>query len=184
MYTNRLAWETLRVFDTSTFTQTDVAITGATNATQAVLTTTTSFTPGQTVTISGVGGMTQLNGNSYTVVSNSGTTLTINVNSTAFGVYTSGGTVTGPTYNKIGKPLSNASYICKMVNNSNVAVNISIDGANDIDICPAFSFWLYDEGKGAPLGFQPALPAGTQFSIKGPVGSGLVYLVTQYIVVA
>lgn len=73
--------------------QTSFAITGATQATQAVLTVTTTFAAGQTVTINGVVGMTQLNGNTYTVVANGGTTLTINVNSTAFTAYVSGGTV-------------------------------------------------------------------------------------------
>lgn len=186
MYTNRLNWETLRVLDSSTLPQTGFAITGATNATQAVLTTTTPFTPGQTVTISGVGGMTQLNGNSYTVVSNSGTTLTINVNSTAFGVYTSGGTVTGGTGSNIGNPLANASYICKLVNTSSVIVTISIDGVSDIDVCPSNSFWLYDEGKSGIQANSPSLSAGTQFSVKNAsvlAGTGMIYLVTQYIVV-
>lgn len=68
-------------------------ITGATNATQVVLTATTSFQPGQRVEVTGVGGMTQLNGNFYTVVANGVTTLTLNVDSTGFGVYTSGGNV-------------------------------------------------------------------------------------------
>ncbi len=85
---------------------------------------------------------------------------------------------------KIGTPLLYPSYICKMINNSNVLVTISIDGTNTVDVAPAQSFWLYDEGKGAPYVNQPALPAGTQFWIQGPgtAGVGLVYLVTQYIV--
>jgi hypothetical protein len=68
-------------------------ITGATQAAQAVLTTSTTYEPGQRVTISGVVGMTQLNGNTYTVVANTGTLLTINVNSLAFTPYASGGIV-------------------------------------------------------------------------------------------
>ena len=70
-------------------------------------------------------------------------------------------------------------------NNSNVLVTISIDGTNTVDVAPANSFWLYDEGKGAPYVNQPALPAGTQFYINGAAGAGntgLIYLVTQYIV--
>lgn len=69
------------------------AITGITQATQAVLTATTNFAVGQIVEINGVVGMTQLNGNFYTVVANGGTTLTLNVNSTGFTAYVSGGTV-------------------------------------------------------------------------------------------
>lgn len=82
-------------------------------------------------------------------------------------------------------PLVHSSYICKMVNNSNILVTISIDGATDIDVLPANSFWLYDEGKGFPNPFFPALPQGTQIFIKsgtGGAGVGLIYLVTQYII--
>lgn len=74
---------------TSSFT-----ITGATQAIQAVLTVTSNFLVGQLVTISGVVGMTQLNGNTYTVVANTGTLLTINVDSTGFTPYISGGIAT------------------------------------------------------------------------------------------
>ncbi len=183
MYSGRLAWETLRVLDSSSLTQTGFAITGATKATQAVLTTTTTFTPGQSVTISGVVGMTQLNGNTYTVVANTGTHLTINVDSTGFSNYVSGGTVTGGTYTSFGTPLVNPSYICKLVNNSNILVIISIDGKTDIDVAPGNSFWLYDESKQAAYSNFPSLPAGTQFFIKGAIGVGSIYLVTQYIVV-
>jgi hypothetical protein len=70
------------------------AITGATNANPAVLTTTGGFIRGQKISISGVVGMTQLNGNTYTVLSNTATTVTINVDSTLFGVYISGGVAT------------------------------------------------------------------------------------------
>ncbi len=69
-----------------------VPITGATNANPAVLTAVNTFQPGQLIQIAGVGGMTQLNGNTYSVISATGTTITINVDSTAFGAYTSGGT--------------------------------------------------------------------------------------------
>lgn len=71
-----------------------VSITGATNANPCVLTANNSFMIGQQVTISGVGGMTQLNGNTYTITAVTPTTITLNVNSSAFGVYTSGGTAT------------------------------------------------------------------------------------------
>lgn len=89
-------------------------------------------------------------------------------------------------YTNLGTPLLHPSYICKLVNNSNVLVTISIDGINDIDVAPAGSFWLYDEGKNVnssnPL---PALPQGTQIMVKsgtGAAGVGLIYLVTQYII--
>lgn len=87
------------------------------------------------------------------------------------------------TYQTLGTPLVNPSYICKLVNASTVLVTISIDGVNDIDVAPANSFWLYDEGKAGLSSALPALPAGTQFFVKGSAGTGLVYLVTQYVVV-
>lgn len=89
-------------------------------------------------------------------------------------------TFTG-SYQALGTPLAFPSYICKMVNNSTVLVTISIDGTTDIDIAPANSFWLYDEGKVGQSASFPALPAGTQFSVKGSAGIGSVYLVTQFI---
>jgi hypothetical protein len=81
-------------------------------------------------------------------------------------------------------PLLFPSYICKLVNNSNVLVTISIDGINDVDVAPANSFWLYDEGKVGATGAFPALQKGTQFYVTGSAGVGLVYLVSQYIIQA
>lgn len=69
------------------------AITGATNANPCVLTCTAIFPVGQLVMITGVVGMTQLNGNVYQVISSDGTHLTINVDSSAFNTYISGGIV-------------------------------------------------------------------------------------------
>lgn len=92
-------------------------------------------------------------------------------------------TFTG-SYQTLGTPLANASYICKLVNNSSVLVTISIDNVNDIDVAPSGSFWLYDESKSGNQGATfPALPAGTQFYVKGSAGTGSVYLVSQYITV-
>jgi hypothetical protein len=89
-------------------------------------------------------------------------------------------TFTG-SYQALGTPLLNPGYIVKVVNNSTVDVTISNDGINDKDICPAGSFWLYDEGKVGLSSQFPALPAGTQISVKGSAGTGLVYLVVQYV---
>ena len=73
-------------------------ITGATQASPCVLTCTNQVSVNQLVSISGVVGMTQLNGNVYNVIARSGTTLTLGVNSSAFTAYTSGGSlqVVGP----------------------------------------------------------------------------------------
>jgi WD40 repeat protein len=70
-------------------------ITGITNARPAVVTTSTAhgFTSGERVYLTGVGGMTQVNGNFYTVATPTPTTFQLSaVNSTDYGTYTSGGT--------------------------------------------------------------------------------------------
>lgn len=69
-----------------------VPITNVTQAVQAVVSAVNSFSVGQLVTFAAVGGMTQLNGNTYQVVNRTANAFTINVNSTAFTAYTIGGT--------------------------------------------------------------------------------------------
>ncbi len=71
-----------------------VTITNVTQALSAVVTANNTFVIGQQVTISGVAGMTQLNGNTYTITAVTPTTFTLNVNSTTFTAYVSGGTAT------------------------------------------------------------------------------------------
>lgn len=87
-------------------------------------------------------------------------------------------TLTG-SYQAVGTPLQQASYILKLVNNSTSLVTISIDGTNDIDVAPANSFWLYDEYKDI---CREGMPQGTQIFVKGSAGVGLIYLVSQYLV--
>ena len=71
-------------------------ITGVTQANPAVVTATAhTFANGDTVTITGVVGMTQLNNNSYTVANATANTFELNAtNSTGFTAYASGGAVT------------------------------------------------------------------------------------------
>lgn len=70
-------------------------ITAITNANPASITSAAhGLTSGQTVTINGVVGMTQLNGNTYTITVINANTFTLNVDSTGFGAYVSGGTWT------------------------------------------------------------------------------------------
>lgn len=70
-------------------------VTGATNGNPCEVTVVGHpFVNGDQVTFSGVGGMTQLNGNTYTVTVTGVNTFTLGVDATAFGVYTSGGTAT------------------------------------------------------------------------------------------
>lgn len=69
-------------------------ITAATQANPCVLNCISNFQVGQLVQIEGVVGMTQLNGNIYQVLEVSPTQVTIDVNSSAFDAYVSGGTAT------------------------------------------------------------------------------------------
>ncbi len=70
------------------------AITMATQANPCVLTCPGQFETGQLIQIAGVVGMTELNGNIYQVITSNTTTVTINVNSSGFTAYVSGGTAT------------------------------------------------------------------------------------------
>lgn len=89
------------------------------------------------------------------------------------------------SYQTLGTPLAHPSYILKMVNTTASDVLVSIDGVNDIDICPAGGFWLYDESKYIQgVGPLISLPQNTQIFVKGSSsGTGLlkIYLVTQYL---
>ena len=75
------------------------SITGATKANPCVITATGhGFRTGITITITGVGGMTQLNENTYTVTVIDANSFSIGVDSTGYGTYTSGGTATAYKY--------------------------------------------------------------------------------------
>lgn len=91
----------------------------------------------------------------------------------------SSATFTG-AYQAIGAPLEHNPFLIKMVNNSTVAVTVSIDGVVDHDICPAGSFFLYDETANASREAGLTVAKGTQFWVKGAAGVGSVYLVVQY----
>lgn len=80
-----------------TFTVADQSrlISGITQASSAVITTTTShtFAVNDVVFIEGVNGMTQINNLTGIVTATTSNTLTVNINSSAFSAYVSGGTV-------------------------------------------------------------------------------------------
>ena len=71
-----------------------IQITNATQAANCVITCVNTFAIGQLVKISNVLGMTQLNGNVYSIINASSSQITIDVNSTGFDAYISGGLVT------------------------------------------------------------------------------------------
>jgi hypothetical protein len=71
-----------------------IAITGATAANPVVITVANSYSNGDEVYISGVAGMTELNGRRFTVSAQSGAAITLtNTDGTSYGTWTSGGTV-------------------------------------------------------------------------------------------
>ena len=88
-------------------------------------------------------------------------------------------TFTG-SYQALGSVLAHDPFLIKMVNASTVPVTVSLDGTTDMDICPAGSFFLYDEQANSPRESGLRIPKGTQVWVKGTAGTGTVYLVVQY----
>src|SRR5579884_1885525 len=88
------------IFRGSYVTESAFAITGATQANPCQITASgNNFANGDWVFVGGVGGMVQLNGQTFIVANKSGSTFTLTdldgnpINSTSYGAYTSGGTV-------------------------------------------------------------------------------------------
>jgi hypothetical protein len=82
-------------------------------------------------------------------------------------------------YLAVGGPLLFPSYILKIVNNSTSLVTVSFDGINDYDVLPGTSYTVYDELKTVN---HEGFPEGTQIYVKGSAGSGLIYVVSQYLI--
>jgi hypothetical protein len=75
---------------------TAAAITAISQANPAVVTVANAFTAGEAVFITGVNGMTQINGNPYTNQTAAGATVTLaGIDSTGYSAYVSGGTIIG-----------------------------------------------------------------------------------------
>ncbi|CAB4121682.1 hypothetical protein UFOVP1357_21 [uncultured Caudovirales phage] len=87
------------------------------------------------------------------------------------------------SYQAVGVPLLFPSYILKMVNTSTSNVLISIDGTNNVDVCPGGGFWLYDEYKSMGREF---VSAHSKIFVKLETGAaasaGFIYVVSQYLV--
>jgi len=85
------------------------SITGVTQANPAVVTADNTFINGETVTITGVVGMTELNGNTYTVANRTDTTFELSgTDSTAYTAYVSGGVAQGGTIFELTTPYTEA----------------------------------------------------------------------------
>lgn len=93
-------------------------------------------------------------------------------------------TASASTYLVVGTPLLHPSSLIKMVNLSNQDVLISLDGTTAVDVCPSNGFWLYDVTTNSPHTNHIFVDQGRQYYIQttsGMSGTGLVYLVVQYI---
>lgn len=90
------------------------------------------------------------------------------------------------TYYNIGTSLTYPAYKVRFVNNSNQDVTISIDGTNGYDFVPKGTSVVYDTTQAQlSTADMPAVPIGTQFSAKAAsAGTGLLYVIVQYIVQA
>ena len=97
----------------STVEMHDFNVTAVTQANPAVVTAPGhNYVAGQVVTFDSVGGMTELNGNEYTVASPSGDTFQLSgINSTAYGAYTSGGKVERVYRASAAATLSSSNYV-------------------------------------------------------------------------
>ena len=69
------------------------SITGISKAPNAVISCTNTFAIGETVYITGVSGMTDVNGKRVTIIANTGSSITVDLNTTEYATWTSGGTL-------------------------------------------------------------------------------------------
>ena len=90
------------------------------------------------------------------------------------------GSITG-TYAPIGGPLLSPARVIKIVNTTDVDIDISDDGINDKDICPAgTSMFLYDISSNKTAQNTLYLSAGTLLYVKGSPTTGTVYYVVVF----
>ncbi len=115
-------------------------ITGATNANPCQITSIAhGLVTGAVITITGIGGMTQLNGETFTITVVDANNFTLNgVDSTAFGVYTSGGSWSANSQSfsfTIGTvPFLRSSVTIGGLTTSGSAIQISDDGEGNLQL--------------------------------------------------
>jgi hypothetical protein len=86
------------------------------------------------------------------------------------------------TYQTLGAPLDFPARIVKMKNLSDQIVTLSIDGTNDHDVFAANSGDVVDCTANRNTDEPVCFPAGTQFYVNAPTGTGTIYLVVMYTV--
>lgn len=144
---NNKLWRLEEDFTSTELTSVIATITGATQANPCSITATAhNLTTGDQVTIADVVGMTELNGNTYTITVVDADTFTLNgTDSSAFTAYTSGGTAT-----KTAITITEDDWQIIPYNNKAVFVQsghtmVYYDGASD----------TYNEYSSAPLSTTP-----------------------------
>lgn len=98
-------------------------ITGITLGATTIITATTSFDAGQSVLIQGVVGTTELNGNFYTILSVTATTVTLDVDSSIFTPYVSDGLIS-----------SIQNFVNYLTGEINVTFPVGIPSGNNINV--------------------------------------------------
>jgi hypothetical protein len=133
-------------------------ITNVTQASSAVVTVNNNFFVGQQVMIMGVVGMTQLNGNIYSITSASPTSITLAVNSTGFTPYISGGIAT---------PLQNVYSPNHCLNAGDYIIINNALGT----IGPVINGNIYSVINVVPNGFStnPQMPTGYTYYGNGTI---------------
>lgn len=120
---------------TTILTGTITGIAQPTNPTQ-ITSANHNLSTGAVVQITGVGGMTQLNGNSYTITVINANSFSLNgVDNTAFGAYTTGGTwtATNQTFSfTIPGPFLSKEVVIGGLDNLGNAINLTDDGNGNI----------------------------------------------------
>ena len=159
-YAANYNWQSFTTFatgDGTTGSQTAL-ISNITNATNAVVTSTNhGLVSGITIIVNGVGGMIEVNGNSYVITVIDANSFYLNVNSTTFGSYTSGGSWYSSPYNGFTTafpfiasvnndpgPLNNRNLFFPHSRVQNILITANVIGANGIGITQNVT----DDGQG------------------------------------
>lgn len=157
---NQIAWYRIGV-DTSDFTAN--VMTNATQANPCVITVTDSdiFSTGEIIGITGVVGMTELNGNSYTVTKLTATTYELDgTDSTGYGAYVSGGTATseGPVTVTLDYPLGSIDGVARITAYSS-ETSVTADIITDLGSLTATDDWAegaWSSRRGFPTAVELA----------------------------
>lgn len=144
-------------------TITGITLSNSTIGPVTIITTTNTFNINSFVTLTGIDGTTELNGNTYQIIGQTGSEIILNVDSTDFTPWVSGGTVTSAFNGIVGKVIT-------VIDNNNFVVDIPFPQFNSIylglgtfaKLClpllqtKQFSFY-WDQGRKVRLSVQKYL---------------------------